>query len=131
MSESGSLRHRRHSKGDGTRGDLPGKGDRSGGDESVTRQRPEAGSTWRLIREYAGEIGLNPAPFSLRDLAQMAEGRRKQEWHRTAFATCAIANTWRGTRSALKVENFPYCQKPQMRKATHAECKAFAENFFR
>lgn len=63
----------------------------------------------------------------------MAEGRRKAEWYRTAFATCAIANTWRGSRSALKIENFPYChcQQSQIRMATRAECKAFAENFFR
>ena len=57
----------------------------------------------------------------------MAEGRRKQEWQRTALMTCLIANTWRGKRGALKVEDFPYCQKTQpMRKATPAECKAFA-----
>jgi len=62
----------------------------------------------------------------------MADGRRKEEWYRTAFATCAIANTWRGTKAALHIENFPYCQqKTQMRMATPSECKAFAENFFK
>jgi len=62
----------------------------------------------------------------------MAEGRRKQEWHRVAVMTCLIANTWRGKRGALKVENFPYCAKHKKRRmATPAECKIFAENFFK
>lgn len=61
----------------------------------------------------------------------MAEGRRKEEWYRTAFATCAIANTWRGSRSALHIENFPYCRQTQMRMATPAECQTFAANFFK
>ena len=57
----------------------------------------------------------------------MAEGRRKEEWHRAAVTTCLIANTWRGKRGALKVEDFPYCHKTAtVRKATPAECKAFA-----
>lgn len=42
--------------------------------------------------------------------------------------TCLIANTWRKPSSRLKVENFPYCEKEKavIRKATPAECKAFA-----
>lgn len=58
----------------------------------------------------------------------MALGRRKEEWHRTAVMTCAIANTWRKPSAALKVESFPYCEKEKtvIRKATPAECKAFA-----
>ncbi|MDO4857439.1 MAG: hypothetical protein Q4A17_05795 [Thermoguttaceae bacterium] len=61
----------------------------------------------------------------------MAEGRRKQEWYRTAVSTCLIANTWRGKSGALKVSDFPYChQQKNIRMANHAECKAFAANFF-
>ena len=57
----------------------------------------------------------------------MAEGRRKQEWHRTAVMTCLIANTWRGKSGALRVEDFPYCKKhTALRKATPEECRAFA-----
>ncbi len=57
----------------------------------------------------------------------MVDGRRKAEWHRTAVMTCLIANSWRGRRGALKVEDFPYCQKTAtVRKATMAECQAFA-----
>ena len=85
-----------------------------------------------MIFELAGEIGIAPQPFSLRELRIMADGKRKQEWHRTAVATCLIANTWRGKSTALKVEKFPYCSKHQtIRKATPAECKTFAANFFK
>ena len=61
----------------------------------------------------------------------MAEGKRKQEWHRAAVMTCLIANTWRGKSNALRVENFPYCRKSGIRKATVSEMKAFAANFFK
>ncbi|MDO4857236.1 MAG: hypothetical protein Q4A17_04755 [Thermoguttaceae bacterium] len=56
----------------------------------------------------------------------MAEGKRKQEWYRTAVSTCLIANTWRGKSGALKVSDFPYQKKETIRMATPAECKAFA-----
>ena len=62
----------------------------------------------------------------------MAQGRRKEEWYRTAFATCAIANSFRSKRTAIKLGNFPYCQtEEKIRMATKTECKTFAENFFK
>lgn len=73
-------------------------------------------------------MGLDPAPFSLRQLLKMVEGKRKQNWHHTAVLACAISNPWRGQNHALKMEDFPYCQelKPKLRNASKAEFEAFA-----
>jgi hypothetical protein len=47
------------------------------------------------VYELAGEIGLDPAPFSLRELVMMAKGRRRSRWMVAACMMAANANLWR------------------------------------
>lgn len=56
------------------------------------------GQTWRLIYQLAGYLGLDPGPYSLRQLFWMAEGRRSQEWSRTSTLCALIANVNRDSR---------------------------------
>ena len=37
-------------------------------------------------------IGIDPGPFTLRELIQMAEGRRRAEWERAARIVCEVHN---------------------------------------
>lgn len=82
-----------------------------------------------VIAPLAGEVGVHPGEFSLRQLFQMAEGKRRQEWYRAAVLACTISNPWRDPAHSLKMEHFPYCQelKPKVRMTTSAEIAAFAK----
>lgn len=83
-------------------------------------------NAWGML---AGEVGVHPGEFSLRQLFQMAEGKRRQEWYRAAVLACTISNPWRDPAHSLKMEHFPYCQehKAKVRMATSAEIAAFAK----
>lgn len=61
----------------------------------------------------------------------MADAQNRKQWQMGAVFTVAIANSFRSSQSALKIYDFPYCGelKTELRQATTAECKAFAQSW--
>lgn len=55
-----------------------------------------------MIYELAGNIGLNPGPYTMRELFWMNDGRNKSEWARTALIACLLANPNRDTKKHSK-----------------------------
>lgn len=49
---------------------------------------------WDLIWQCAGIVGIDPGPFTLRELALMAETKRKADWERTASLIAHTLNLW-------------------------------------
>lgn len=49
----------------------------------------------RLCFELAGIAGIDPRPFSLRQLNWLADGRRIDEWNRTALQCALFVNAHR------------------------------------
>ena len=47
---------------------------------------------WCLIWEYAGYLGLDPRPYTLRQLDVMVRARRREAWERISWLCCVIAN---------------------------------------
>jgi hypothetical protein len=46
---------------------------------------------WQTVYEFAGIIGIEPDPFTLRELTWMAEGRMRERWNHTSLLWAAIA----------------------------------------
>ncbi len=54
---------------------------------------------WRL----AGAVGVDPDPRTLRELAQMYEGRSRERWEHTSLVVATILNVNRAKgRAAIK-----------------------------
>lgn len=50
----------------------------------------------------AGVLGVDPGPFSIRELYWMAEGRRTSQWDHTALLAATVLNSRQGiTRAHL------------------------------
>jgi len=47
-------------------------------------------------------VGIDPGPFSLRELVWMAEGRRRDEWSRTAQILATLYNLVRDPKKRRK-----------------------------
>jgi len=45
-----------------------------------------------MIWEMAGIVGVHPNPFSMRQLAKMAEGKEREKWGHTAELLAVVAN---------------------------------------
>jgi hypothetical protein len=72
-----------------------------------------------LIDELAGIVGVNPEPFTLRELCNMAQGRNRAEWSRTAYIAATIINSnpfRKSTRPVQPCELNPYAQQEQQDK---------------
>jgi len=65
----------------------------------------------------AGIIGIDPGPFTLRQLVWMAEGRRDFFWEHTAHVLCYLYNAHRSPKSpALMPADFhPFADKRKRR----------------
>lgn len=48
---------------------------------------------WRTLYRLAGILGVDPGPFTLRQLADMADGRRRSEWLHTSALLAMLFNT--------------------------------------
>ena len=46
-----------------------------------------------MIYRLAGVVGVDPGPFTWRELAWMAEGRERVEWRQTALLAAVTNNT--------------------------------------
>lgn len=51
-----------------------------------------------MIFELAGFLGLDPRPWSLRELATMARGRAARQWDHTASLLAMTANVHRDVK---------------------------------
>jgi hypothetical protein len=73
----------------------------------------EPGWTIRLVYEYAGIIGIDPAHFSLRELQWMATGKMSHNWDWAAPLICWTANVNLPKKHRLKMQDVhPYYRKP-------------------
>jgi len=69
-----------------------------------------------LIYELAGIVGINPDPFTLRELLWMAEGKGRENWNHTASILALIFNVNRDSKKhhAARPSDFnPYALKPK------------------
>jgi len=64
--------------------------------------------------ESAAIVGVNPDPFTLRELLIMAEAKQRAAWNHTAQLAAIWANIHRGPKTpAFDLYDFhPYMEKP-------------------
>ena len=58
-----------------------------------------------MINELAGILGLDPGPFTLRELTEMATARRRDAWDHTAARLAQVAEANRDPAKRRR----PYC----------------------
>jgi len=64
-----------------------------------------------VIFELAGFVGLDPRPFTLRELSQMAHGRAARAWDHTASTLAMLANVHRDpkrSRTCAPIDFHPF-----------------------
>lgn len=61
-----------------------------------------------MIYELAGIIGVDPAPFTLRELVFMVKGLQRDQWNHTSHVLCILANANRDPKriGAFKPADF-------------------------
>ena len=70
-------------------------------------QRGEGGDTedrisnWQAVYEYAGIVGVDPSPLTLRKLSIMAEAKERSEWNRFSVLIAKLHNVNQVKRSDL------------------------------
>lgn len=73
-----------------TRNDLPGADEQTG---TATDRRPREPDLERDCWELAGVVGIDPRPFTMRQLSRMAVGRRRDLWDHTASVMATTLRT--------------------------------------
>ena len=90
-----------------------------------------------MIYELAGIVGLDPGPFTLRELVWMAEARRRDMWDHTAGLLALLYNINRDPKRsrAMRPEDFhPLRQQSRNRKGVEkvkADITALKQIFVR
>jgi hypothetical protein len=56
------------------------------------KQSAKPVEAWQSVRRLAGVAGVSPGPHTLRELVDMAEGRERSEWRRTAQVLALLYN---------------------------------------
>ncbi|MGE0606565.1 MAG: hypothetical protein AB7O62_05500 [Pirellulales bacterium] len=67
-----------------------------------------------MIYELAGIVGVDPSPFTLRELAWMAEGRQRESWNHTSQVLAMLFNAHRDrqkTQAAVPADFHPLSKK--------------------
>ena len=79
-----------------------------------------------MIYELAGIVGLDPGPFTLRELVWMAEGRRRELWDHTASLLALLYNVNRDPRRsrAMRPEDFHPLRRPSKTETVKADVTA-------
>ncbi len=81
--------------------------------------------------ELAGFVGIDPRPFTLRELAQMAKGRAVGSWDHTSHILWMIANVNRDPkRRAHPIEDFHPFKKRKKRRGMSPERLRGMKSFF-
>ena len=72
---------------------------------------------WREVYELAGELSVDPGPFSLHELYTMLWGKRRAVRDETALMITAIIAPHRkkGTKAPDPIDFNPYRDKPKKR----------------
>ncbi len=81
-----------------------------------------------MIYKVAGALGLDPRPYSLRELFWLFEGRDRQQWMHTAAINATLSAS-SGAKN-VRIENFhPYMQDSKLKnlKKRALELKARKE----
>lgn len=60
--------------------------------KAAKQQPPKAFDAWQSLRRLAGVAGVAPGPHTLRELIDMADGRNRSEWRRTAQVLTLLNN---------------------------------------
>lgn len=60
---------------------------------------------WRDLWRMGGAVGVDPGPLTFGEIATMAEGRRRDEWSRSASLMEAIYNSAFGSDGTAKAED--------------------------
>jgi len=68
-----------------------------------------------VIYECAGVVGVNPDPFTLRELLWMREGKASESWDHTAAIVATLANIHRDNKKtkAITIDQIHPYLKPQ------------------
>ena len=79
------------------------------------RSRPRSEQIDRLVWQLAGVLGLDPGPFTLRELLVMGEARSQQAWGHTSALLAMLANVHRDakkTRPYKPADFNPHLRQP-------------------
>jgi hypothetical protein len=80
------------------------------------------------IWQYAGIVGVNPLPLTLRELAAMADAVADEAWRHTAWLTAAVLNVFRTKGHVIQPDDVNprrrAKQKMRRRPATKTELAA-------
>ena len=100
----------RQTSGDSPRKELP-RGSR-GGDSGR--------NLWNELYRIAGFLGVDPGPFSYRELSWMASGKLEQQWWHTAHLISLHVNMNRkkGSRVRKAEEFHPFMRKRRVSRTT-------------
>lgn len=81
-----------------------------------------------MAYEYAGVLGIDPGPFTLRELDVMLEARRLEDWDHTAKTIQELVAVWvdqKKCRVPLDIYTFhPYRMRPPRRPDAKASVQA-------
>lgn len=78
-----------------------------------------------MIWECAGIVGVDPGPFTLRQLSMMADGRAKLEWGIASSAMALLANCNRSSKGARTFRPEDFNPLLQARQIVHDTKEAF------
>src|SRR5690606_37726841 len=96
-------------------------GDRDGGEATGQRRtgssdaRGDRVDPWRLVHQLAGLVGVDPGPYTLRELVWLAEGRQTEQWNHTSAVLAMLANVHRDPkrRSYQPADFLPMAMRPK------------------
>ena len=105
--------HERHQNA-GAKANRTGCGGQQSGIQARTQR-----SIWETIFQYAGIIGIDPSPFTVRELDWMVQGRGEFEWSMTAhqMALQINMNRRKGSPAIVPSDLNPFVHK-RKRKIT-------------
>jgi hypothetical protein len=68
---------------------------------------------WRTVYEISGVLGINPDPFSLRQLHWMIEGKNSEAWDHTS-QLLAMINNCHCDKAISPYDRHPYKDEPEV-----------------
>lgn len=85
---------------------------------------------WQLVFELAGSVGVDPRPFTVRELVYRSKGAGLQDWNQTSSLLAMIhnVNCSRGRKKKPDDMN-PYAEKSNRRKVNLQFLRDLKEEF--
>lgn len=72
--------------------DPDDRDEKEGGKDEKKQVGPLSDRAWKLIHEMAGIIGVDPGPFTWRELVWEAKAKRRHDWSQTSLVLMINAN---------------------------------------